>query len=140
MLNDQFGISENLKGIFLQSDRDNLFFMSEELSEVLRLEEDKMLRIDRAGLFIGSFEKEGLRLTVEGTQLFGPLANKKILTIDEFHLETWMKGEDFDIEDELEEGFHIIKHNNDFFGCALLKNGVVRNNLMKSRVVKNVNN
>jgi NOL1/NOP2/fmu family ribosome biogenesis protein len=138
-----YGFSAKLDGALLISPKQKLYLLTKGL-ELIRLKEEKQLRIDKAGLYIGAVVPDGIRLSLEGSQLIGPYATKHVLEIDEEHLEPWVKGEDFDLSEQekkqvKEEGFFIIKFGNDFLGCAKIKQGRVHNLVSKSRRLKNLN-
>jgi len=139
-----YGFSAKLDGVLLISPKQKLYLLTKEL-ELIRLKEEKQLRIDKAGLYLGAIVPDGIRLSLEGSQLIGPYATKHVLEIDEEHLEPWVKGEDFEMSEQEQkkisnkEGFFIIKFGNDFLGCAKIKQGRVHNLVSKSRRLKNLN-
>ena len=140
-LKQEYGFSEKLEGVLMLSSKNKLFYLAEGL-DILESNTDKLLRIDRTGLYIATLERGGLRFSVEGSQMLGPKCHKKILIIDDAQLESWVKGSDFHLnnkDDVKEDGFHILKFNDDFVGCALIKEGIVRNYLTKTRWLKNIN-
>src|SRR4030043_1903117 len=116
-LKEIYGVSAKLEGALLISPKQKLYLLTKDL-ELINLKEEKQLRIDKAGLYIGAIVPEGIRLSLEGSQLIGPSAKKHVLSIDEEHLEPWVKGEDFELtsnekESVKEDGFYIIKFNQD---------------------------
>ena len=140
-LKEQYGFSEKLEGVLMLSSKNKVFYLSEGL-DILESNTDKLLRIDRTGLYIAVLEKGGIRFSVEGSQLIGPKCTKKVLVIDDAQLEAWVKGNDFPLNNEddvKEDGFHILKFKDDYVGCALIKEGTVRNYLTKTRWLKNIN-
>ena len=91
----------------------------------------KLLRVTGVGIYLGEFY-QGLRLSVEGAQIIGPHAKKNVIKISDVELDAWFHGEEFST-DETNNGLFILKHNNDFVGCAKVTNGRVFNFLPKSR-------
>jgi len=143
-LKELYGFSGTMEGSLLTNKEQKLFLITPDISKISR-DEDKELRLDAAGLYIGKIEINGIRLSMEGSQLVGPHSDKHVLEIDEEHLEPWVKGEDFTLSEKEqkrindEEGFFIIKFDNDYIGCAQIKKGNVRSLVSKERRLKVLN-
>jgi len=143
-LKELYGFSGIIGGALLISSKQKLYLLTKDIV-MIEKNEEKELRIDSAGLYIGRIENEGIRLSMEGSQLIGPHSNKHVLEIDEEHLEAWVKGEDFNLSEQEqkkisnEEGFFIIKFDNDYIGCAQIKKGNVRSLVSKERRLKVLN-
>jgi NOL1/NOP2/fmu family ribosome biogenesis protein len=138
-----YGFSGKLDGVLIKNLNQKLYLLTRQL-DLIDLKEEKELRIDKAGLYIGAVVPDGIRLSLEGCQLVGPYAKKNVLAIDDAHLEPWAKGEDLDlspgeIEQVAKEGYHLIKHGKDFLGCAKIRNGAAHNLVSKSRRLKVLN-
>jgi NOL1/NOP2/fmu family ribosome biogenesis protein len=121
-----------------QENRDKYYIANEELFE-LPLDE---LKVETLGLYIGGRLKNGeIRLSIEGSQLIGPKAEKNILELsdEEFHL--WIRGNDIEKETDL-QGFLIIKHGDDFVGSGKPVNDeqqgriIIHNYVPKTRYVR----
>jgi NOL1/NOP2/fmu family ribosome biogenesis protein len=143
-LRETYGFLGVINGALLLSSKQKLYLMSRAV-EIIGRKEEKEIRIDKAGLYLGCVENEGIRLSIEGSQLIGPLAKKHVLEIDEAHLKPWVKGEDFALSENEkkqvadEQGFFIIKFQKDFLGCAQIKKGNVRSLVSKERRLKVLN-
>jgi NOL1/NOP2/fmu family ribosome biogenesis protein len=143
-LKELYGFSGIIEGALLISSKQKLYLLTKDIV-MIEKNEEKELRIDSAGLYIGRIENEGIRLSIEGSQLVGPHSDKHMLEIDEEHLEPWVKGEDFELSEKEqektgnEEGFFIIKFDNDYIGCAQIKKGNVRSLVSKERRLKVLN-
>jgi NOL1/NOP2/fmu family ribosome biogenesis protein len=133
-----------IEGALLMNKEKKIFLITPDIAKISR-DQDKELRLDAAGLYIGKIEVNGIRLSMEGSQLIGPYSKKHVLEIDEEHLEHWVKGEDFTLSEKEqkktgnEEGFFIIKFNNDYIGCGQIKNNNLRSLVSKERRLKNLN-
>ena len=90
------------------------------------------IRINNLGLYIAEVKKEQLRLSIEGSQLIGPVATKNVLELDTAQMKKWFKGEDIDVDEEF-EGFAILKHGDDFIGSGKYKEGHIINFVPKAR-------
>jgi NOL1/NOP2/fmu family ribosome biogenesis protein len=143
-LEEQYGFTGGIAGALFLSTKEKLYLLSPDIAMLDKVEE-RELRIDKAGLYIGRIENNGIRLSIEGSQLIGPYACKYVLEIDEKHLEQWVRGEDFELSnDEKErisnkEGFFIVKHGKDYLGCASVKKALVKSFVSKDRRLKNLN-
>lgn len=82
------------------------------------------------GVYFGKLERNGLRLSIEGSQLIGPSARKGVFEIDKSKAIQWMSGED--IEGEV-KGYVIIKWGNYFLGCGKGNGEKIRNFIPKER-------
>lgn len=82
------------------------------------------------GLYFGKMDKDGIRLTIEGSYLIGPSAKKGVLEVEEDKAIKWMRGED--IEGNV-RGYVIIKWGNYFLGCGKGNGKEIRNFIPKRR-------
>ncbi|MEA3430498.1 MAG: hypothetical protein U9R08_04455, partial [Nanoarchaeota archaeon] len=76
--------------------------------------------------------KKGIRLSIEGSQLVGPKAQKNIAKINNEQAQKWIRGEDIKIKQEF-EGFVIIKHETNYIGSGKFKEGTILNFVPKVR-------
>lgn len=83
------------------------------------------LQIENLGLLFAERLEDGLKLSIEGSQLVGPYATTNILELDTEQLKQWMTGGVLRIKEntKLEEGFVILRHCQDYVGCGKLSNG-----------------
>ena len=135
-LKQTYGFDKKLEGDLFLSQNQNLFLLTGG-REVIEKGQERQLRIDKAGLYIGTLADDGVKLTVEGSQLIGPDANKSVLEISDEQLEPWVTGEDLEFQGE--EGYYIVKHKNDFLGCARAKKNIAQNLVEKNRRIKTLN-
>ena len=90
------------------------------------------LRMDSMGLYFGTLAKGGLRLSIDGSQLIGPLAKKNVLEVDKKEMRCWLKGNELEKQVEM-EGYIIMKCEKDYLGCGFPKNGRIMTFVPKSR-------
>ena len=142
-LNRQWGADSKKKFsqyVVLLSSKDRLYLLSRDFAKL----DDKKLRIDSAGLYFGEImENREIRLSIEGSQLIGPLAEKNVAELDDGETKLWLSGADLE-KDVKAEGFVILKNRNittgkyDFLGCGKYKldetkKGKILNYVPKSR-------
>lgn len=96
--------------------------------EVAKINLEK-LRVDKYGLYVANENKMGLRLTIEGAEIIGKNANKNVVDLDTKQTNSWMLGEDVELDSEQlskiedKEKFIIVKHKKDFLSSGKLKKG-----------------
>jgi NOL1/NOP2/fmu family ribosome biogenesis protein len=97
------------------------------------------LNINSLGLYIGEFRGGEFRPGIEGSQLFGPLAKRNVVSISKEQLAKWLAGEELDIDADA-SGYILLKHENDFVGCGRLVEGKLSNFVPKVRRVRIMQN
>ena len=131
-LKDHYCIKElKIEKVFLQNTKDKIYLISKKISEM----ETKNLRINLIGMYFAKQEKNGLRLTIEGSQIIGLKATKNIAVLNKEQIKQWIRGEDIGYQEDL-KGFVIIKHENDFYGTGFYKEGKILNYVPKERRIK----
>ncbi|MFC1647975.1 hypothetical protein ACFL1B_00810 [Nanoarchaeota archaeon] len=124
----QFGFTKKLGYAFLRSNKGRIYLVTRDIAGI-DLDE---LRIDSMGNYFATEEPDGLRLSIEGSQLVGPDASKGIVELDDAQFNSWFKGSDIDVDDN-RIGFCIVKHKEDFIGCGKLGSNILRNYVPKTR-------
>jgi len=131
LLEKQFGIKEKLNYTLLKNNENKFFIVNNRAFEI----DQKKLRINSLGLYFASLENNELRLSLEATQMFGKKANKNILNLNEEQLKEYMLGKNITV-DNSNNSIVILKHKDDFIGCAKQKDFKVINFLPKERRVQ----
>ncbi|WP_457554786.1 methyltransferase RsmF C-terminal domain-like protein [Candidatus Pyrohabitans sp.] len=85
-----------------------------------------------SGVYFGTLERDGLRLSVEGCYLVGKSARKGVVKVGREQAERWMRGENIEGEGD---GYVILRWGNYFLGCGKAREGKVLNYLPKERRV-----
>ena len=131
-ISENFGI-KNLKldYLFFKNNKNKIFILTKDFNQLSEV------RAAAKGLYFAKRETFGLRLSLEGAQIIGPLATKNIYELK--NIEEYMSGKNLDINDELNK-LVIIKHKDDFLGCCYYKNGKLTNYLPKERRLKLTSN
>jgi NOL1/NOP2/fmu family ribosome biogenesis protein len=127
MLIDQFGAGIEGYNVFINP-KNKIFLIGEEYSKI----NIEKLRINSLGLYFGEIYEGKVRLSIEGAQIIGKTAASNILVVDDTQANIWMKGEDFDIDSDL-EGFVIIKNREDVLGCGKIAGKKLYNYMPKER-------
>lgn len=117
---------------FFINPKNKIYISSNEISKI----DLSKLKIDSLGLYFGELAKGMLRLSIEGSQLIGPIAKKNIVEINPGEMRDWLKGNDLEIETD-NQGFVILKYENDFLGCGKVKKEdsktIILNHVPKAR-------
>jgi len=129
-LKEQFDIEFSKDYYFFKNNKNRVFIISKKLQY---FELDK-IRVNELGLYFLTIEEDGLRLSIEGSQLLRN-AKKNIISLNEKQFLDWMKGFDINIDDE-RNGYMLVKFGTNFCGCGKLANGVLYNFVPKARRVK----
>ncbi len=93
--------------------------------------EDLGIELYHFGLYFGRLEKDGLRLSLDGSQLIAKKAKKGVLEISDKEAQKWMKGENITRKGIF--GYVIIKWGNYILGCGKGNGKVINNFLPKDR-------
>lgn len=129
-LEEQFNFSEKLDYSFFIN-QDKKIFIFNKSAEI----DFSKIKVNSLGLYFANVENE-IRLTIEGSQIIGPMSGKNILEVDEDQLQNWVHGRDIGTDKEF-ESFVLIKNKNDFYGTGKYKEGKIINFIPKERRLKN---
>lgn len=105
---------------------EKLYLVSDELYNLI---EKINFKYELAGLYVIKVEKNNVRFSIEGSQIFGKYS-KRIVEIEP---EKLFFSNIKKIEIERENGFYIAKYGKDFFGTILIKNKEVKDFIPKER-------
>jgi NOL1/NOP2/fmu family ribosome biogenesis protein len=84
------------------------------------------------GIYFGTLDDNGFRLSIEGCFLVGKFARMNVLVVDDEKAIAWMSGKD--IECNL-KGYVIVKWREFFLGCGKANGRILRNFVPKNRRV-----
>jgi NOL1/NOP2/fmu family ribosome biogenesis protein len=111
---------------YLLSGKDRLYMVNKELSMI----DDKEIRIDSIGLYIGTLSNGQFRPSIEGSQILKP--KKSFIEVSKEQIEFWMAGKDLDVSKNL-TGVKIVKYGEDYAGSGVAKEGKLLNHVPKER-------
>jgi len=94
---------------------------------------NSLKNVNKFGLYVFKIEKDGIRFSIEGSQIFGPyVKNKdKIIEVDK---EKLFRDEELEIK-ENKTGYLIAKDKKDFLGSAKIKNNKIQSYIPKDRKI-----
>ncbi|MHA1605954.1 MAG: methyltransferase RsmF C-terminal domain-like protein [Candidatus Freyarchaeota archaeon] len=129
-LEEQFGV-RRIEGVrLLLSGRKRIRAVSETLLEKTHIENPLAM-----GIYFATIMPDGIRLSIEGSQMVGAEAKKNIVEVDDSLADKWLKGETIPVNPSL-KGYVIVKNRGDFLGCGKAAGGTLRNFVPKSRRLK----
>ncbi len=82
------------------------------------------------GLYFGTLEENGIRLSIEGSFIVGRLAKRNVIELDDENAKMWMSGRDLELPIR---GYVILKWRNFFLGCGKGNGKIVKNYVPKER-------
>ncbi|MBI2663688.1 hypothetical protein HYX15_04125 [Candidatus Woesearchaeota archaeon] len=132
LMKNCYGISEiKLDYVFMKNKDDKVYLLSKDFSKI----DTDNIRINSIGMYFAKLYPNGIRLSIEGSQLIGPLAKKNVLEVNNDEVKNWVKGYDI-LTDERFNGYVIMKNNNDYFGSGFYREGKIENMIPKDRRIK----
>ena len=78
---------------YLRSLKNKVHLINRDVPQHLDLDMLRQLRIDRPGMYIAELESGSVRLSIEGSQLIGPLATKNVVWVNEQEMRLWLNGQ-----------------------------------------------
>jgi NOL1/NOP2/fmu family ribosome biogenesis protein len=134
-LENMYGVKDALRGftVLLSGKDEKMWIANQELFQI-PLEK---LRINSVGLYFGRIDSGKLRISVEGTGIIGPKANKNVVELDDAHLWDFLRGFDIELKEKVPEtkDYVLVKHKNDWLGIAKIEGNTLKNALPKSRKI-----
>ncbi len=134
-LSKQFGI-KSVPGIIAMRGKERLFLFSGSLNKKDIKALERIVVIERIGIYFARLVEDNVKLSIEGTQILKDQIKKNIFKLSENQVEEWMKGQDLQIKTG-KRGFFVIKYKDDFLGCGKASKEKIGNFIPKSRRLKN---
>jgi len=131
LIDKQWGAKIKLDFGFLKNSKNRVFVVSKDISRI----DTSKLRLNSVGMYFCEYDKVSIRLSIEGSQIVGPKAEKNVVELNEDETKKWFKGEDLEKECKNCQGFVLLKHNGDFLGNGKYANGKILNYVAKTRRV-----
>jgi NOL1/NOP2/fmu family ribosome biogenesis protein len=134
VLKEQFGAEFKAEDVLLKTNKDKLYVVNEDISEI----DFENLRVDKIGLYLGGLQADGFRLSIEGSEIIGPLASRNVIEVSYDDMLEWMRGKDLAYSGDEENALVIIKHKEYWLGCGKLRDGRILNFVPKTRRISDV--
>jgi NOL1/NOP2/fmu family ribosome biogenesis protein len=136
-LKHQFGI-ENIPFSMARLGKERIIVFSGDISERQTLNIDQVAHIEGVGLYFAKEQIDGIRLSIEGSQLLKNQITKNIFILDSKQAEQWMMGQEITLDksDNDKKGFFIMKFNDDFLGTGKISENRITNFVPKPRRLK----
>ncbi|MGQ4832815.1 MAG: methyltransferase RsmF C-terminal domain-like protein [Candidatus Asgardarchaeia archaeon] len=129
ILKENFGFEE-LPYILLSSGKRRIWICPPDVAKI----NFKGLYIHSIGLYFANYDRGILRLSFDATQVFSKDIKKNIIEVNKEEAEKWMLGESLPVRGNLEDNqVVVVKYNNDFLGCGIVKNNRILNHVPKDR-------
>lgn len=135
LLKEQFGISNKLNGNLLRIGTERIRLFTGELTEKQLKKLQENVRIEGIGLYFAKEQKEQIRLSIEGSQIAGPLTTKNTYELTNEQVQQWMEGSDL-IQTNPDNNWVIITHKSDFLGTGKKSAEKIGNYIPKPRRLK----
>ena len=139
VLNQQFGIKD-VPFTLARLGKERIIAFSGDISNREILNIDEVAHIEGIGLYFAKEEMDGIRLSIEGSQLMKEQITKNIFNLDSKQAEQWMLGQEINIDNTDKRGFFVMKFNNDFLGTGKISNNRITNFVPKPRRLKSREN
>ncbi len=129
LINKQWGSEFKPDYAFLLSEKEKMYVIHPDVSKV----DLSLFRISSFGLYFAEYKRGELRLSIDGSQIIGPLAAKNVVEMNDAEMLDWIRGKDLEKKGDW-SGFVIMKHGTDFFGTGKYTvDGRILNFVPKSR-------
>jgi NOL1/NOP2/fmu family ribosome biogenesis protein len=127
-VNEQWGCAWKPDQSFISNNQGKVFLITRDLALI----DWTTLRISSVGMYVGEDHDGRVRLSIEGSQLIGPLATKNIIDVERETAMLWIKGHDIEVKGEF-SGHVIVRSGNDYMGTGAYKEGQLLNHVPKAR-------
>ena len=133
-LKEQFGINE-IPGRIMKLGEEKLFLFTGNATDEEITILEKIVPIERLGVYFAKMIREDIKLNIEGTQIFKDQINKNIFEIDEEQATEWMEGHELNIKTG-KKNFLVMKYKDNFLGCGKASEEKIGNFVPKMRRLK----
>ena len=131
LISSQFGCEFKFNYEVFMNPKNKIFILNKDVANISL----DNLRVNSLGMYFGLvYDNKEIRLSMEGSQMIGPLATTNILELNDTDAKQWMSGEDIEIDSDM-NGYVVIKNKDDFLGCGRLSNKKLYNYVQKERRV-----
>lgn len=116
-LNQNYGIDLDFSFHLIRSGKEKIRIFTGDINETELSVLNSLVRIDSLGMYF-AFLKDGLRLSLDASIVFGRKAKKNILELNKDQAIAWMAGKNLDIKEfkEIEFKSPLVKYKDDILG------------------------
>lgn len=132
-LDFQFGIAK-LPWLLLETGKQKIRGFSGSMTADEIRELSGIANVEIIGAYLFRHEKGGLRISLDGTGIFGEEVKKGIVEISNEEVDDWMKGRN--LAREIDKGIYVVKSGNDFFGCCISDGSKIISFVPKERRIR----
>ena len=134
IIKKQWKCNFNTDLTFLINNKNRIYLINNEFAKI----DLTNIKINHLGLYFGEFypKTNEIRLSVEGSQLIGPIAEKNTIELNKEETRCWLKGTDIKTDTDKKPNTHkfvILKNSNDFLGCGRTESTKITNFMPKTR-------
>lgn len=131
-LNEHFDSKFSTDKVMVENNKRKIFLINRDYGRI----DEKKLRINNLGMYFCTREKDGFRLSLEGSQMINP--KKNFYSVTKELATKWIAGENIEAGNETFDGYVIIKYKDDIIGCGKFKDGQILNAVSKERRIQAV--
>ncbi len=125
----RFDLSWDDDHVLLLDPSERLYGARREIFEQI----ERLGRVDTLGNYWGEWRHNEFRFSIEGAQRFGPKATKNIVEVAKEQAITFLRAQNISVVTTADNGFVIVKYENDYIGCGRLNNGEIVPFISKNR-------
>ena len=133
-LQEQVGV-QKLPDRIIQIGKERLRLFTGDFTEKELEKFSDITHIEGIGLYIARQENDGIRLSIEGTQILSSQIKKNIFELNDLQSKEWLSGADLQIKTG-KKGIFIIKYQNNFLGSGKISEQKISNFIPKGRRIK----
>lgn len=132
VLNKQFGFKSFDDLVLIKGGNNKIWISNRDVLET----DFSKIRTETLGLYFGKIENDGIRLSIEGSQIVGKQAKKNIVDINKDQLFIWLRG--FDLDIQCDSIYVLLRYKDYFVGCGKKRDNGILNFIPKERRIRSL--
>lgn len=133
-LKERFGIKK-IPGRIMKLGEEKLFLFTGDSTEEEILKLEKIVPVERLGVYFAKIIHDDVKLSIEGSQILKEQITKNIFSLDSEQAEKWMMGQELNLKPGM-KGFAVMKYKDNFLGCGKASEDKISNFVPKMRRLK----
>lgn len=136
-LKDNYDIDKDVlkKLYFYLGAKERIYVSMLKLDKFFNIKNSKVINL---GIYLGKFQKDKFRLSIEGCNLLKP--QDRVLNLKDDALSSFLYGESLEVKDFEEEPkeniLYVVKNKDNYLGCVLYSGNFLMNFISKGRKVQ----